>query len=770
MTSHANEHPLASSLSIAENFHIPVNIIDSNTPIPSRLPLSIAYWTDTLHVSEDFAHKITHGWPLPWLNNTPPTPFTIHGENPSFTPDEEKFMWKFAQKLKHQGTISASPTCPKAVLSAFLREKKDNLPGEEKGMRFLVNGSPLSPHFDVDTFRLEDLPNLVSQLKPDTKYTGIKLDLKDAYFCLKVPKQDSEYLGFALRDPETGLKHYFTFNTLCQGTKPSSYIFDRLLKPILKSLRFRSPRGTCIIIYVDDICVLCLDYESAIITRDIIIDTLIKAGFIINFKKCLLDPTQLFIALGFTLDFRNLPATISPSPQRRDTTIMSISNILTSTPDNTTPRILCSTGGKISSMRVALGSDVNLHLRHLYTFICSLVKGKKGWDIALTIDIPLEVVEELTYWLHRLENILLCTRPIWPPKLPLPQRQVFMDASNKAVAALTRSLTHLPTALQNIESISNLLPPRIEDFLFTTDGTMKSSLNSQYDYIIAVQDLVLHEQEASSCARELYSLYFLLLCSAHEWKNTTMQVFTDAKSILPILKKGSSSRLCHSLAIRINHLKTYHNIHIQYIWIPRELNQGADLASRQVDIDDYQLQDHALANILHRFNLPYPSHDLFATTKNKKCQTFFSRYFQIGTAGINLFDQDINGLYSLAFPPVSLITKFLNYLLQFQGVTIVILPIWHGSSFWDILCPDDHIHTAPFIRGFHRLTSHTSPKPDITMGEIGRPEFLTHSNSRHTYEWAAFLINTLPNANKRIHKGQTFCLHKHFGRHCPTCP
>ena len=50
-------------------------------------------------------------------------------------------------------------------------------------------GSPLSPHFDVDPFRLEDLPNLVSQLKPDTKYTGIKLDLKDAYFRLsKSPK------------------------------------------------------------------------------------------------------------------------------------------------------------------------------------------------------------------------------------------------------------------------------------------------------------------------------------------------------------------------------------------------------------------------------------------------------------------------------------------------------------------------------------------------------------------------------------------------------
>jgi len=172
-------------------------------------------------------------------------------------------MWDFAQKLLSQGTISTQTTPPEAILSCFTKEKKDILPGETltNQRRFLVDGSPLSEFFNVDSFRLEDLPNLVSQLKPDTPYTGVKLDLKDAYFCLKVPKQDSQYLGFALIHPVTGEKHYFTFNTLCQGAKPSSYIFDRLLKPILRSLRFRSPKGTCIIIYVDDLCALCLDYE-----------------------------------------------------------------------------------------------------------------------------------------------------------------------------------------------------------------------------------------------------------------------------------------------------------------------------------------------------------------------------------------------------------------------------------------------------------------------------------------------------------------------------
>ena len=68
------------------------------------------------------------------------------------------------------------------------------------------------------------------------------------------------------------------------------------------------------------------------------------------------------------------------------------------------------------------------------------------------------------------------TRPIWPPTLPLPHRQAFLDASDKAVGALVRELTHLPSALHNIDSISNLLPPDIHDFFISPKGQVLTSI------------------------------------------------------------------------------------------------------------------------------------------------------------------------------------------------------------------------------------------------------------------------------------------------------
>ena len=76
--------------------------------------------------------------------------------------EEQLFMWNFAMGLLSKGIARLSPTIPKMVLSAFLREKTDNLPNQPKGYRFLVNGRPLKQFMDVPHFKLEDLISMVS--------------------------------------------------------------------------------------------------------------------------------------------------------------------------------------------------------------------------------------------------------------------------------------------------------------------------------------------------------------------------------------------------------------------------------------------------------------------------------------------------------------------------------------------------------------------------------------------------------------------------------
>ena len=157
-------------------------------PVPGRLRDSADFWRNELHASESVINNITKGWPVPWTNNTRPD-ITLHYQNPHFDRTEQLFMWDFAMSLKNKGIIRMSPTIPKVVLSAFTREKTDNLPNTPIGRRFLVNGRPLKQFMDVPHFRLEDLISMVSQLRPgSTSYHCVKVDLKDAYFCCPIPE------------------------------------------------------------------------------------------------------------------------------------------------------------------------------------------------------------------------------------------------------------------------------------------------------------------------------------------------------------------------------------------------------------------------------------------------------------------------------------------------------------------------------------------------------------------------------------------------------
>jgi hypothetical protein len=247
-----------------------------------------------------------------------------------------------------------------------------------------------------------------------------------------------------------------------------------------------------------------------------------------------------------------------------------------------------------------------------------------------------------------------------------------------------------------------------------------------------------------------------------------MQIFLDAKSIISILRKGSRSPVEHSLALRVNSLLDKFNISLQYIWIKRAVNAASDYFTRVVDIDDYTISRRALIEALDFFSRPFPDIDLFATTANTKCQRFFSRFFQVGTAGVDTLHQNLNGLYALAFPPVAIITKFLQHLLRFKGVTILIIPIWTGASFWRLICPDNGHHPAGYVRQFFRLSAR-KPLAHISRGPIGNPGFLQQSASRHLWEWGAFVIDTTV-AYPPLQK-PPFCSLAHFGRkqECPVC-
>ena len=75
--------------------------------------------------------------------------------------------------------------------------------------------------------------------------------------------------------------------------------------------------------------------------------------------------------------------------------------------------------------------------------------------------------------------------------------------------------------------------------------------------------------------------------------------------------------------------------------------------------------------------------DRFADNFNTKVSNFNSKYYCIGTAGVDCFNYDW-GVPNMnwIFPPPRLLMKSINHLLKSRGVGLILTPDWKSSSFY----------------------------------------------------------------------------------------
>lgn len=93
--------------------------------------------------------------------------------------------------------------------------------------------------------------NLLSMLPP-THYWYTVLDLKDAFFCLRLSPQSQPLFAFEWRDPELGISGQLTWTRLPQGFKNSPTLFDEALHRDLADFRVQHP-SLILLQYVDDL-------------------------------------------------------------------------------------------------------------------------------------------------------------------------------------------------------------------------------------------------------------------------------------------------------------------------------------------------------------------------------------------------------------------------------------------------------------------------------------------------------------------------------------
>lgn len=140
--------------------------------------------------------------------------------------------------------------------------------------------------------------NLLSSLPPSHTWYSV-LDLKDAFFCLKLHPNSQPLFAFEWRDPEGGSTGQLTWTRLPQGFKNSPTLFDEALHRDLASFRAYNPQ-VVLLQYVDDLLVAAPTYEDCKKGTQNLLQELSKLGYRVSAKKAQLCQEEV-VYLGYLL-------------------------------------------------------------------------------------------------------------------------------------------------------------------------------------------------------------------------------------------------------------------------------------------------------------------------------------------------------------------------------------------------------------------------------------------------------------------------------------
>ena len=119
----------------------------------------------------------------------------------------------------------------------------------------------------------------VSIMSPDLWLASV--DLKDAYFHVAITPAHRQYLWFHWRGQA------YQYQVMPYGLSSAPSVFMQILAPVVAWLR---SAGVQLYVYLDDMLVMGRSPEEVMHSLTLMIQTLTRAGYIINVKKSDLSP------------------------------------------------------------------------------------------------------------------------------------------------------------------------------------------------------------------------------------------------------------------------------------------------------------------------------------------------------------------------------------------------------------------------------------------------------------------------------------------------
>ena len=485
-------------------------------------------------------------------------------------------------------------------------------------------------------FKMEDLKNVKEVLcKNDFMFT---FDLKSGYHHLDIYPEHQTYLGFAWKTGD--VLTYYVFTVLPFGLSTAPYIFTKLLIPIKKKWR---SEGISNFIFIDDGWVKSESLDSALAVSKRVKDDLSSAGFLPNDEKSVWFPSQSVEWLGTVIN--STSGVFSPSLRRIEKILNSIRCLNASSSNRSFHvKAVASLVGQIISLLFCFGNIVRIMTRELY----KCIESRSSWFSPILLSD--KALAEIVYW--KTNVAYFQCKSVWHTSKS--EMILYSDASDSGFGG----------------------------FILQVDN---STVHGQWS------DL---ESRKSSSWRELKAVHNVLLSLKHKLNGKSIKWFTDCQNVVSIVLKGSNVNELHQLALDIFWFCNHNDISLNIEWISRDFNKRADQLSREIDWDDWFVNDYTF----HYLNNIWGIHtvDRFANIFNKKLTRFNSKFWNPECEAVDAFTQNWKGENNWVVPPVVLINRVIKHFRECGASGTLIVPFWSSGVFWPNLCPDG-IHFAGFV-------------------------------------------------------------------------
>jgi len=417
----------------------------------------------------------------------------------------------------------------------------------------------------------------------------------------------------------------FEFTCLPFGLSSGPRVFTKLLRPVVSNLR---SRGNVNGIYLDDLLLISNSYESCQLS---VYDTRIcleRLGFVINYSKSELKPTQIIKFLGFI--FNSETMTMSLPLSKSDKLVK-----------------LCAQVMRKSTITV----------QNFSKFIGSLVAACPAVPYGLLYTKVFERYKFLT--LRKCSNY----------KTRLVVNEEILNDVKWWHATIPSAYTTL-----GIESY---------DFEIHSDSSMTgwgiSCPNGRTRGFWSIP-----EQQISINYLELKAAYYGLRCYASDFKDCRILLRIDNTTAIAYINHigGVQFPMYNALACELWQFCEHRKIIVFASYIPTKLNVEADTESRRSDSrTEWTLSDTYFDRIVDCFGKP--SIDLFASNHNRKCKRFISWLPDPFAWKVDAFTVPWDEFF-YAFPPFSMILRCLQKIRAEHSTGILVVPQWPNQPWFPI--------------------------------------------------------------------------------------